>query len=231
MFVDDTACLEKHKNLNELMTKFNAEISKLVRWFRTNKMVVNISKTKFTIFHTRGKPIPNKNLTLTYNDNELDNSVPNCIFTIDRYQNNHPSLDKRAYKLLAIYLDEYLFFDYHTKTLCSKLKRSLFCINRAKYFLTPKALLTIYYALIHSHLTYCPIILGCAQNTNIKKITTIQKKAIRTITNKKAGEHTSPLVQKLKILTYEKTILQAESNLCMPSTINMPLLLLITYGP
>jgi hypothetical protein len=45
--------------------------------------------------------------------------------------------------------------------------------------------------------------------TNIKKITTIQKKAIRTITNKKARKHTSPLFQKLKILTYEKIILQA----------------------
>jgi hypothetical protein len=173
-------------------------------------MAVNISKTKFIIFHTRGKIIDNDNIMLTYNDNEPGENDPSRIFTIERFHNNHASLEKRSYKLLGIHLDEHLSLDHHVKLLCNKLNRSLFCINRAKNFLTPKALLTLYYALIHSHLTYCPIIVGCAQQHNKKKITTIQKKAIRTITNKRAREHTEPLFNRLKILTYEKIIAQAK---------------------
>jgi hypothetical protein len=43
----------------------------------------------------------------------------------------------------------------------------------------------------------------------MKKITTIQKKIIRTISNKKAREQALSLSQKLQILPYEKIILQA----------------------
>ncbi len=38
------------------------------------------------------------------------------------------------------------------------------CINRAEKFFTPKALLLLYNAFIHSHLTHCPSIFGCAKN-------------------------------------------------------------------
>jgi hypothetical protein len=95
-------------------------------------MAVNISKTKFIIFHTRGKIIGNDNITLTIDDNEPGNNDPNHIFTIERVHNNHTSLDKRSYKFLGIHLDEHLSFDHHIELLCNKLNRSLFCINRAK---------------------------------------------------------------------------------------------------
>jgi hypothetical protein len=117
------------------------------------------------------------------------------------------------HKLLGIHLYEHLSFDHYVKLLCNKLNRSLFCINRAKNFLTPKHYQNFtYYALIHSHLTYFPIIGGCAQQHNIEKITNIQKKAIRTITSKRARGHTEPLFNRLKILTYEKIIAQANQN-------------------
>ncbi len=102
MFADDTACLDKNDNLNELISTFNTEISKIARWFRTNKMAVNIAKTKFIIFHTCGKQIDNENLTLTYNDNEPGCNDPSRIFQIERYHNNHISVHKIYYKLIGI---------------------------------------------------------------------------------------------------------------------------------
>jgi hypothetical protein len=78
--------------------------------------------------------------------------------------------------VLCIHLDELLSFDHHTRYLCSKLNKSLYCINKSKNFLTPKALKTLYYSLVHSHLSYCTPILGCASNTNIQHIFKIQKK-------------------------------------------------------
>jgi hypothetical protein len=43
---------------------------------------------------------------------------------------------------------------------------------------------TLYFALVHSHLSYCPIITSCASNANIQKIIRVQKKAIRIISNR-----------------------------------------------
>ncbi len=55
MFADDTACLAKNVNINNLIEHINQELTKIARWFRTNQMAVNVSKTKFIIFHTREK--------------------------------------------------------------------------------------------------------------------------------------------------------------------------------
>jgi hypothetical protein len=63
MFADDTAGLAKGDNLTNLFSYVNDEIKKIARWFRANKMAVNVGKTKYIIFHARGKPInPNHKL-------------------------------------------------------------------------------------------------------------------------------------------------------------------------
>ena len=55
LFADDTSGLAEGKNLPDLIKFMNIEIQKLANWFRSNKMAVNISKTKFIIFRTKGK--------------------------------------------------------------------------------------------------------------------------------------------------------------------------------
>ncbi len=53
LFADDTICLGNGKNLNDLTAFVNAELKKIANWFRSNKMAVNTSKTKFIVFRTR----------------------------------------------------------------------------------------------------------------------------------------------------------------------------------
>ena len=77
---------------------------------------------------------------------------------------------------LGIWLDENLSMDHPTKKLCSKLTRALFFLRRAQNFLTDKALISLYYAIFHSHLLYCPIILSGTAAKNIKRIKILQKK-------------------------------------------------------
>jgi hypothetical protein len=137
-------------------------------------MAVNVSKTKFIIVHTRGKAI-NHNLKLRNDDNESGQNDPNLIKEIDLMYSNHADKHLRAYKLLGIYLDEYFTFDNHTHYLRAKLNRPLYCINRAKNLLTKQVLKSFYYALIHSHLSYCTIITSCSTTQNINKLAQIQK--------------------------------------------------------
>ncbi len=85
MFADDTAGLASGDNLPELFNSVNIEIKKIARWFRANKMAVNVGKTKYIIFHTRGKAI-NNNLRLIYDDNEPDEHNENLIYELERIQ-------------------------------------------------------------------------------------------------------------------------------------------------
>ena len=51
----------------------NLEIQKIANWFRSNKMSVNVSKTKYILFRPRGKKILH-NLDengIIYNSNEI----------------------------------------------------------------------------------------------------------------------------------------------------------------
>jgi hypothetical protein len=205
MFADDTAGLASGENLPDLFKYVNVEIKKIARWFRANKMAVNVGKTKFIVFHTRGKII-DPTLKLYYDDNEPNEHNHELIYELERIHNNHTIPDNRSYKLLGIHLDELLSFDNHTRYLSSKLNKSLFCINRAKNFLSNKALKTLYYSLIHSHLSYCTPILSCANNTNINHIFKIQKKAVRIISKSRYLAHTDPIFSEQKILPFPKLI-------------------------
>ena len=70
LFADDTTCLSKGKNLQELLRYVTDELQKIAVWFRSNKMAVNTSKTKFIVFRTHGKKINANECVLSFNNNE-----------------------------------------------------------------------------------------------------------------------------------------------------------------
>ena len=120
--------------------------------------------------------------SVIFDENERDCPFNQDLVTpLERFHNGHQNVDSQAYKLLGIYLDEHLSFDAYTNHLCKKLSRSLYCIKMAKNNINPPGLRALYFALIHSHLSYCPIILNCLTKSNLNKIEKIQKKAIRII--------------------------------------------------
>jgi hypothetical protein len=77
-------------------------------------------------------------------------------------------------------------------------------MKQAKNNRSLPALKSLHYALVHSHLTYCPIIISCTSKKNINRITKIQKNAIRIKANIHYKEHTAPIFKRLGILSYEK---------------------------
>jgi hypothetical protein len=109
------------------------------------------------IFKNKGVRIPEEiNDQLIYDNNDDDFPYdPNKLTKLDRIYGASPVISNRTYKLLGLYLDEHLSFDYHCDVTCSKLAKSNFVISRVKNFLPKDALITIYYSMIHSHLTYC----------------------------------------------------------------------------
>ena len=204
LFADDTAVLAKNFNLRELVTQVNTELQNIANWLRANRMAINVSKTKFILFHTRGKHIEEDDLKVVFNMNKLGKDEdPNLIFPLERIHSKHPKPGLRSYKLLGIHFDEFLNFEQHVGFLCTKLSKILYCLRRASNVLTEKSLGLLYVAFINSNLLYCSNIVACASKTNLKKLTIIQKKAIRIVTKSKYNDHTAPLFSKTNMLTYE----------------------------
>ena len=212
LYADDTTGLDSDSDLQTLITRVSSELSKMANWFQANKMSLNLSKTKYIIFHTQGKKI-DQNLTLQIDENPPGAPHdPSRVTTIERIHYKHPDHKSQAFKLLGIYLDEHLNFNYNTTHLSNKLSKAIFFINRVKNFLTPRALKSLYLSFFHSHLLYCPTIYSCTSTKNLNSIFKKQKKAIRIISGAQYLDHTTPLFETLRILPLEKIITHSKSS-------------------
>ena len=51
MFADDTNIFYSHQNISSLFMTVNNELDKIGKWFKANKLSLNVKKTKYTFFH------------------------------------------------------------------------------------------------------------------------------------------------------------------------------------
>jgi hypothetical protein len=204
LFADETTGLGKGKNLRELTLYVICELQKIANWFRSNKMAINVAKTKYIVFRTRGKIINPLDCQIVFNGNEIGKPEnPDFIHNIERIYNEG---ETQNFKLLGVLFDEFLTFDDHIKSLCTKISKSLFCINRMKNFVKQETKKMLYFAMIHSHLVYCINVYSCANTTSLNKLRIKQKEAVRVIANAGYRDHTTPLFAQLKILPIDQLI-------------------------
>ena len=53
LFADDTSLTICHKDPTELKNIATTQIKNLIKWCNSNKLTINLKKTKYIIFHTR----------------------------------------------------------------------------------------------------------------------------------------------------------------------------------
>ncbi len=181
LFADDTTGLAKGPVLVDVIAYVNCELQKMANWFRSNKMSLNASKTKYIIFRTQNKPVDLAVCNVVYNSNEIGTpDDPALISPIERISSESR---ESSFKLLGVHIDEHLSFRQHIDILCSKLAKSMYCLNRVKNFIDKPSLLKLYYSMFHSNIAYGINIYGCANTTNLEKLRVKQKQAIYIITN------------------------------------------------
>ncbi len=92
IFADDTFCIKSDQHLHNLAHYINGEINKITVWFRANKLAVNVSKTKHTVwyFEPLVQKISNDIPDLVIDADEPNETVnPQLINTLERYHNNN----------------------------------------------------------------------------------------------------------------------------------------------
>ena len=157
------------------MQSINNELNNICDWLKINKLSLNISKTKYMIFHKPGKLLPTFEISI---DSKLLQRVAEFTF-------------------LGVVIDEQLTWSPHIHTVTSKLARVSGVLSKLKHFLPQYILKTIYNSLFLPHINYGLLTWGFV-NTN--RIYLLQKRAVRNICDAKYNAHSSILFKHLYIL-------------------------------
>jgi hypothetical protein len=182
MFADDTNLFFKHTNLKTLYEFVNNELVKISKWFKLNKLSLNIKKKKnYIIFRNKNKKITNQNLSL-----KIDDTV------IEQVHNT---------KFLGVIINQNLTWHDHINTVCTKVSKSIGILLRIRNSVPSNILITLYHTLILPYFNYCNIVWGSQNATALDKLFRKQKKAIRIVTKAKWNAHTGPIFRNHYLLT------------------------------
>ena len=178
MFADDTNLFLADKNINILFNNMNIELQKVSSWFKSNKLSLNINKTKWTIFHPAAKK-------------RLINELPSL--TIDTVLIKK----EKVTKFLGVYIDENWTWKHHINAISSKISKSIGILYKAREFLTRNNLKQLYFSFIHCYINYANIVWASTHKSKLEGIYRHQKHAARLINFKHHTSHAIPLLRDL----------------------------------
>ena len=185
IYADDTTLISplcsfshcSHNDMNYVSTMINLELTKISDWLAVNKLSLNATKTKFMLFHDYQKIINEDDIPhLTINDTVIERVT--------------------EFNFLGLTINEFMNWNSHSSKISNKLSRTLGVMNRLKRYLPFSAWKLMYSSLILSHLQFAITSWGFEW----ERLSKLQKRALRIMTNSKYNAHTDPLFKSLKLL-------------------------------
>ena len=181
IFADDTNLFISHTDFSVLMANANHDLENISKWFKLNKLSLNIKKSNFIIFANKNKKYCKSNTCLSIGDNPIT-QVTSTTF-------------------LGIIIHERLDWKSHISYVSKKISKSIGIIGKFRSLIHHKSLLTLYYSLIYPYLTYCNIIWGATYPTHLHKLHMTQKRFCRIATYSDWSAHSAQLFKQLNILS------------------------------
>ena len=117
MFVDDTNLFISDSNIENLFQTMNEELRKVASWFKASKLSLNISKTKYSLFHSTKK---RKDISNVLSPLHIDNV---------------PIKRKFVTKFLGVYLDENISWKHQFNIVSTKICKHIGILYRPYYIL------------------------------------------------------------------------------------------------
>ena len=189
MFADDTNLFLSNKNIDTLFTAMNTELHKIANWFKSNKLSLNIKKTKWSLFHQSGKK------------RFLPESLPKL------YIDNINIQRDRVTKFLGVYIDENLTWKHHIDTISNKVSKSIGILYKAREILDKRSLKQLYFSFINSYINYANIVWASTCKSKLQRLYRQQKHSARLIHFKDRFTHAKPLLEDMKALNvYELNV-------------------------
>ena len=158
----------------DISTAINSELINISDWLKTNRLSLNVQKSKYMIFHQPQKKI--RDLLILINDTEIERVSD--------------------FDFLGLSINESLNWKSHTDKIANKISRSIGILNRMKNILPLQPKIIIYNSLILSYLNFGILSWGY----KCERIIKLQKKSVRILSCSKYNAHTEPLFKQLKLL-------------------------------
>ena len=188
LYADDTGLVsslcsflhdEDVSNTCEISRNINDELYCVQAWLNVNRLSLNVSKTKYMIFHHRQR--------------KIDEFIPDIRI------NDSPIERVTDFNFLGLQIDQHLNWNAHIQKCSNKIFHTLGVMNRLKRYLPTKILRVLYNSLILPHLQYAILSWG----SKLSRLSKLQKRVTRVITCSKFNAHTKLLFKSLKLLKLE----------------------------
>ena len=163
MFADDTNLFCSGKHIKTPFQTANIELEKIAILFQANKLSLNESNTKFTLFHK------------SWDKDNLPLKLP--ILKINNFEIKRTT----SMKFLGIMVDENLTWNDHIYILEKKLSKNIGLLYRPKPYLDKNTLTTLYLSFFHSYLNYGNIAWASMTKSKLRKIASQQRQAVNAI--------------------------------------------------
>lgn len=171
LYADDTTLITTGHDSSRIQEEALNSLDRAKAWFELNNLKLNEQKTQKLFCSLWSRPTE-----------EIKADIP-----------------ENQVKLLGVYIDAKLSWNYHVDQVCVKLSRVTYLLRKLKYVVTPDYLLTVYYGLFHCHISYGIILWG--QAADCERVLVMQKSAIRIISSSERLAHCRPLFEQLGVLT------------------------------
>ena len=163
MFADDTTISTSSSSLDSVTHSLTADIENINKWCDSNKMHINLSKTKVMYLSSKSKM------------NTIHNSLVPIHFKVTELTCSS------AEKLLGVIVDNTISWSNHVEFILKKCTSLLYLLSRIKHFLSVPFRKLFFNSYILPHLDYCCIVWGNCNSIAINKVVLFQKRAARLI--------------------------------------------------
>ena len=160
MFADDTVIYTTGLESDCIMTEIQEDLQRVEQWMKNNKLVLNLTKTKFMLFGTKQK-------------------LANVPFKIQLHGGDIERVRNFCY--LGVTLDEYLSWKGHVSKMLTKVNKRLGLLGRIRSCLTLKAAKCVYNCLVLPVLCYTDTAWGELSVECKSRLQRLQNRAARLI--------------------------------------------------
>ena len=156
-FADDTTAYVKGSDMNAIYDILETELGRVSQWLHVNRLSLNIDKTNYMII--TNKKIDEKELRISGRIIKRATSV----------------------KFLGVTIDDRLSFAGHVRDVTNKISSATGMLNRVSTLIPKQVKFNVYFALIHSRLSYAVTVWGGSSRSNQKLCTSTLNRAWRLI--------------------------------------------------
>lgn len=159
LFADDTLIYLHGRNIDVLSDRMNCELDKINNWLRTNKLKLNVSKTKVMVIRHPSMAAAVNRITVDGEELEVVNSI----------------------KYLGVMIDHKLDFKENVDYVCKKVAKKVGVLSRLANNITMGARISIYKAIIAPHFDYCSTLLFLSNQSAFDRLQLLQNRAMRAV--------------------------------------------------